>query len=450
MHSNNNLHIYFKTNKMKKLVLLLITIFLWAACTEIVDDKKTPPLAPEDQKVRIEQVAQDLMDKYPAEVFEDFFDLSSRFAEKYLEGDYDWDDFYEYCEDKGEGMYEDTEDEWYENGVDYYEYTIDILVMLSDIQGKLMLGSNSAKCSDYDGLKVLFTLDGKDYEADVTFSGKKTTAYYSYKDVYGRTDSYYGNDYHNEGTYNIQVEVPEKVSIKITEDGKSFVDVTVDFIVSFSKTGVNLTKDCFIVTTTIKIDEHELIISNTGYNASIGKATAECILKKGSEEILSMKLLGDVDVRLVTEEIDPESVSGYYDNDIYPEFSVAKNANISINILDQLQVKGNCNNLLTVEDYVKNLWDASDKSTAERAVDNINNQFDLGLYYDGSSTKQADIVMDYYDGGDWFDLEPILVFPDGSKYAFYEYFEEDAFDGTIDHFELWIEMYETLFDHYYD
>jgi len=441
---------------MKKIVLLLASVFLLAACTEKKQDPDTPsmdPMSPDEVKERLEQVAQDLMDEYPADNFEDFFELSSLFAEKYFDYDYDWDDFYEYCEEKGEDMYNYTEDEWYEDGTEYSEYTEEILIMLSDIQGKLTLGENSARCSDYDGLKVLFTLDGKDYEADVTFSGKKTTAYYSFTDVYGHTDPSYRNPYHNEDTYKIKVEVPEKVTVKVTENGKTFAEVTVDFIVSFTQSGINLTKDCFIVTTKVKMDDHELILSNTGYNASIGKATAGAAIKNGSKSILTMELSGDVDVELVTDEYVSD---GYYDDEVYPEFTKAKNAKISIDILGQMQVKGNCNNILTVKDYMENLWDAGDKSAAERAVDNINNQLDLGLYYDGSSTKQADIIMDYYVGGDdyygdeWYDLEPIIVFNDGSKYAFYEYFDEDDFDGTVDHFELWLEMYETMLEHYFE
>lgn len=442
---------------MKKILFIFGAMALLTACPQInKEDPDSPsdPMTPDEVKERLELVAQDLMDEYPAETFEDFIELSSLFAEKYFDYDYDWDDFYEYCEEKGEGMYKFTENEWYEDGTDYYEYTDEILIMLSDIQGKLTLGENSAKCSDYDGLKVIFTLNGNDYEADVTFSGKKTTAYYSFTNVYGDNDPYYGNPYHNEGTYKIKVEVPEKVTIKVTENGKLFADITVGFIASFTQSGVSLTKDCFLVNTTIKIDGHEFVISNTGYNASIGKATAGAEIKKGSKSIFKMELSGDVDVKLVTDEY--VSDDGYYDSDVYPEFTKAKNAKISVDILGQMQVKGSCNNILTLSDYMDNLWEANDKSTAERAVDNINNQLDLGLYYDGSSTKQADIIMDYYVveddyyGDEWYDIEPIIVFNDGSKYAFYEYFDEDDFDGTIDHFELWIEMYETMLEHYFD
>lgn len=439
---------------MKKIVLLLATTFLLVACTKPVP-QPIDPLSPDVVKERLEQVAEDIMDEYPANDFEKFFDLSSKFVEKYFSEDYDWEDFYEYYEEKEDDFYSFTDDEWYENGVNYGKYTEDYLIRLSDIRGKLNLGNSSATCSDYDGLKVLFTLEGNNYEADVTFSGRKTTAYYSYKDVWGRNDSYYDYYYRNEDIYNIEVEVPEKVTVQITENGKSFADVTVDFVVSFSKSGVNLTKDCFLVTTTVKIDEHELVLSKAGYNASVAKATAGCTLRKGSKVILTMAVSGDVKVNLVTEEVNPEKESGNYDDYIYPEFTMAKNAEVNIDILGKVQIKGSCSNILTLIDHIETLWDTNSNSSAERAIDNMNNILDLGLYFDGASEKQADIVMDYYvedgyNGEEVYDFEPIMEFGDGSKYAFYEYFDEDAFDGTLDLFDVWIEMYEGMFDHYFD
>ena len=105
---------------------------------------------------------------------------------------------------------------------------------------------------------------------------------------------------------------------------------------------------------------------------------------------------------------------------------------------------------------MENFWDSENDNQAERALDNINNYFELGLYYDMTSSLQAEIVMDYfveeddYYGDTWYELEPIIVFPDGSKYAFYEYFDEDSFTGLESSFELWLNLYETMLEHYFD
>ena len=112
--------------------------------------------------------------------------------------------------------------------------------------------------------------------------------------------------------------------------------------------------------------------------------------------------------------------------------------------------------MLLLADYIEDYDYAETDAEVERAIKNINNQLDLGLYYNGSSKKTADVVIDYYVYYDeywdeeWEELGPVLVFDDGSKYSFYEYFDEDAFAGLIDSFELWIEMYETMLEHYFD
>ena len=54
---------------------------------------------------------------------------------------------------------------------------------------------------------------------------------------------------------------------------------------------------------------------------------------------------------------------------------------------------------------------------------------------------------DYY--GDYYWIEPVIVFEDGSRYLFYEYFEEDDFEYLIKKFERMVEDYEDLFEDIY-
>ena len=82
-------------------------------------------------------------------------------------------------------------------------------------------------------------------------------------------------------------------------------------------------------------------------------------------------------------------------------------------------------------------------------MDNINNYVDLGLYYDGSQTRQADLVFDYYPTDYGFGLDLLIQFSDGSKYAFFEYFNEDSFSGTINSLESWLSTYETMLERYF-
>jgi tRNA/tmRNA/rRNA uracil-C5-methylase (TrmA/RlmC/RlmD family) len=121
------------------------------------------------------------------------------------------------------------------------------------------------------------------------------------------------------------------------------------------------------------------------------------------------------------------------------------------------EIKGNLIiTIVALSENIENFYDAGNDSQAERAIDNINTYIDLGIYYDKSVTRQADVIMDYYVETDdyndftWYEIEPIIKFPDGSKYAVYEYFDEDSFSGLSNSFDLWLSLYETMLEHYFE
>lgn len=433
------------------------------------EDDKDPiaVLTPDEQKVKLEEVAENLMDEYPATEFEEFFKLADSFAETYFDNvsDQYWDPFFEYCEERGEDMFFFEEKEEEKNGEIHRSWNMEAFLEFSDFHGLLTLGTTSATCEDYDGTKMVFSIGNDNYVVELTASGKVATAVYTYEDIYGYED-YNGywdeqnecwvDEYvmvHGKDRYHFEVDVPEKINLSITKNGKDFASADFAFEQRFSAEGVNLTMDCFKVTATITIDDHSVIIERTGYDAATGKASLSYILKKGAKVIAKAELSGDVKVDLVTENDEWSSGYGTY---LYPEFTIAKNFNVYLDVLGELQVKGNCTDVLSFAENVENFWDAENDTQAERAVDNMNNYIDLGIYYDKSSTLQADIVMDYYVekddyyGNTWYELEPVIVFSDGSKYAFYEYFDEDSFTGLESSFELWLELYETMLEHYFD
>jgi hypothetical protein len=68
--------------------------------------------------------------------------------------------------------------------------------------------------------------------------------------------------------------------------------------------------------------------------------------------------------------------------------------------------------------------------------------------YNDTKEKVADIVANtsvYYDDGYAdYDVEPILLFPDGSKFAFEEYFTERAFRDLLERIEELAEEVDDL------
>jgi hypothetical protein len=87
----------------------------------------------------------------------------------------------------------------------------------------------------------------------------------------------------------------------------------------------------------------------------------------------------------------------------------------------------------------------------ERIAGKMNSLFDVTVYYDGTSSKQAAIEFEpmvYHDSywGDEYWIEPVLVFNDGSRYLFYDYFTEEDFKSLIRKFERMVDNYESMFE----
>ena len=49
-----------------------------------------------------------------------------------------------------------------------------------------------------------------------------------------------------------------------------------------------------------------------------------------------------------------------------------------------------------------------------------------------------------------YDMIPVIVFNDGSRYLFEEYFTSRDFDGVANNMESFVERYERLLNRYFD
>ena len=83
----------------------------------------------------------------------------------------------------------------------------------------------------------------------------------------------------------------------------------------------------------------------------------------------------------------------------------------------------------------------SDKSFCDAVCDIINEKVKAVAVYNDTKEKVADIVANtrYEYDAEWdehdYYVEPIMVFPDGSKFAFEEYFTERAFSDLLERIE---------------
>ena len=117
---------------------------------------------------------------------------------------------------------------------------------------------------------------------------------------------------------------------------------------------------------------------------------------------------------------------------------------LDLSIIFEGDLKGMYAKIQDYEDEYN--WDDYDydpakyKKYCEAVSKLVNEKVKIVLVYNDTKERVADIVMqvtscedDYY-GKDYY-MEPILVFPDESKYAFEDYFTERAFGNLIDRIE---------------
>ena len=131
-----------------------------------------------------------------------------------------------------------------------------------------------------------------------------------------------------------------------------------------------------------------------------------------------------------------------------------KSGKVQIDILNLSIVgAGDFKDLLTdIDEILEDLYD--DEYDAERwrrkmedVCDLVNEKVKLIIAYNDTDEKVADIVLQVSrDDEDDYYVEPILLFPDGSKYAFENYFTETAFGDLIDAIEELADDFEDMME----
>lgn len=112
--------------------------------------------------------------------------------------------------------------------------------------------------------------------------------------------------------------------------------------------------------------------------------------------------------------------------------SIPEKAEITIDILGKLQIKGDAN-ITKIQEILSGM-EKEDEATLKAASKSIEEAFDLDIYYDGSSERSSSIGLEaLYDesAGKW-SVQPVIRFDDGSSYALFEnFFNEDDFLGLL-------------------
>ena len=214
------------------------------------------------------------------------------------------------------------------------------------------------------------------------------------------------------------------------------------FDYNISQDGISYENDRVSVTTEVKIDDLALTLEKASVNAASGDIELKQTLTKGGMLIFSQTFSSKLLVEI--EEEEGEIVGGDVNESTFA---------YELNILGELQLKGVCSDVKKLAE--KTEQDIDSERTCKGIASDMTELLQLSLYYDCTSTVQAKVEFepmseeDEYYGGEYYWIEPVIVFEDGSRYSFEKYFRERDFRDLLDDFDLFVYDYEDMIESIY-
>lgn len=257
---------------------------------------------------------------------------------------------------------------------------------------------------------------------------------------------------------NYVVYVPSTIEVSITINGKEHLGITLNTNITDLKT--------WAPSVDIRLNGGYTFASEVSGNSKGLEAKSSA--KKDSKVLLAGKAVVAINDFTDIDNWIQEEYDDYYDETytyLDPSMYFAENVKSGSAQIDILELsivasgdfKGMYEEMLEYDekyDYYDDEWnylpDVAEKYY-NKVCDCINDNVSVVIVYNDTKEKVADIVMNvasYYDDYDEayrYYLEPILLFPDGSKFAFEEYFTERAFGNLIDRLEQMAEHFDDLY-----
>lgn len=443
---------------------------------EIGGNEPTKELAPDEQQAKLQSVGEKMLAEFPAEAFSNLAAIAEAFDQTYgYNEDYDLSALEEWAENSESVAYSHSYQDSYENNGVGFRRT-NLLLLLSNHTGLFTFGANKVTVAPYNSTKAVFTVDGKTYEAEITSSGKVTTAYFEF----AYHNEWASGDSNGDGLVNdddkhvwdrvtkVTIGVPESINVSITENGTPLATVQAIFSLAVTPEEFQFSTDAFAVEYTTVINGYELKVSKTGYDGPASKAQMMTTLSNGGKTLITY--VASADLHLKTDVITGSYTSGnesseQYDNYTSKEVVVEKfeNFKVAMDILGEIQVAGTCsdvNKLNTEIDAVYEALSKGDEATATRYAENVNGLIDFGVYYDNGNNKQADIEFEYYyETNEWTDgeytyattswgFDPVIVFTNGNRNKIEDFFTEDAFGRLFESLDEFADSYNTVFGYF--
>ena len=405
-------------NLFAKSLLISSVIALTLSACDSSSDKDGTPLTANEQKNYIEETSIDLLNELkPA----DLYDL------KYL---YNYANSAEY---KGDVVAQQLQKSLQEmlsfKGIDPSQKiktsNYEMIYRLSGFTGHYT--ENSNKEFDYtpaSDLQFSFKDNYKnEYVMTLTTSGKT-------KEILVDEDEeeYYNDDYTAIDSIQLTksyIAIPEVVNVVINKGKNNLLNFSLN--TDLSKTNLNeenvnfsqLSTSAKISMMNYGVELSKLVYSPTSINVGLS-------LTKDSKNLMSLST----------------SISGQS----IPEAAISP-INIEFDMMNKVQIKGTCKDFSKLLQYNNEIDEATTEAEINTIIEKINNELNLGLYYDGKSLQQAkfslQLVPSEYPNES--EVEPILTFVDGTSYSMLnEYFTEENFKTVIDAYLSFIQRIQDF------
>ena len=371
----------------------------------LVDDKGQD-LTPDEQKVKIEETANTLMDLTDKKGWEEDYEEINTTIEDLNKKEVDSEEIEKYRSDIVKA--------WttYKEG-DSHEVAVTV-AHLTDFKGHFTENAEGKfDFKEADDLAV--TVYTGDVPVTVSFSAKKEAS----------------TPYHTVDSYeDVTVYIPATATLGIKKGKKDLGSLELRFKVKDVNGDGVITEDNDKVTLgyTLKVGDYSFELSDS--SATIEEASASATLKKGKQLIIGVTVAATYEYK--------EEVQEDY---TYTTFA-PKSANAMVDLAGKTQIRFTVPDADKVQELANKLSQNAegDGEQYKATLAELEKAYGFGVYYDGKHTLQATLGFEavYYEEYSFWSSNPVVRFADGTSYAVEEYFTEERFGDLVKTINDWV------------
>lgn len=417
-------------------------------------------MSPAAQKERMDAIAQEFMKLTPASDFQSYADLSDYVYNTYREGNYDWDSVNKWarsCWDVSRKATGKTTTKDFGWGAEVYtEYTS--LLLASNFTGHFRANNGRwiKESGTFNDLQFTFTDQNAQtcvLKLETSGNVKKVKAFNleDWVDYDYDSSNYKYTDYLDRTQYTIGV--PENVVVTLTQNGAQLCKTTVKVdLASLSGEDFDISKNSITASALVELSNgYRFNMSQVAYSGN-QKCSVVCDISKNGTKLASVSAASDLS-GIPSCNVEAFTKSDFDLDDYDTDNATAKNAFVKIDILGKLQLQGVVTDVRKYVDFINRADDNDEDETRfKQWVNSANELTQISLFYDNTSVQQASMKLEAFSQTGWggynyWTMEPVLVFFDGSSNSMFDVFFNDTdFKSTIKMFEELIGKYEDLFD----